>query len=127
MQVVYEVPKLDHDALMARKYGQHLNGRNVLERRIAWNLFLHLEAAGWAVSELDDSDDLHQVADSKAAMELLFDLDQADIYFKKGDAEHAVRLILGNGVDMISDWTYSEGDGDGFNAAMDAFDTEACA
>lgn len=36
-------------------------------------------------------------------------------------AEHGVLLVLGNGEDVISDWNYSEGDADGFNAAMDAY------
>jgi hypothetical protein len=127
MQVVYEVPKLDHDAMMARKYGQKLEGRNILERRIAWNLFLHLAEAGFTASQLDDSDEVVSVSGAKEAMELLFNLDQADIYFKKGDDEHVVRLILGNGIDMISDWTFAGDDHDGFNAAMEAFNAEACA
>jgi hypothetical protein len=37
------------------------------------------------------------------------------------NAEHGVLLVMGNGEDIISDWSYSEGDADRFNAAMEAF------
>jgi hypothetical protein len=127
--VIYEVPALDHDAMMKRKYGTKVSARGKLERRIAWNLLKHLEAAGFKVTSLDDSDNLTNLTgDPKEVMELLFDLDEADIYVKKGrHHEHAIRLIFGNGIDMISDYTFAEGDADGFEALMNAFDPEECA
>lgn len=127
--VIYEVPALDHDAMMKRKYGTKVSARGKLERRIAWNLLKHLEASGFKVTSLDDSDNLTNLTgDPKEVMELLFDLDEADIYVKKGrHHEHAIRLIFGNGVDMISDYTFAEGDADGFEALMNAFDPEECA
>ncbi len=40
----------------------------------------------------------------------------------KADAAcHAVLLICGNAEDIISDWSYSDGDADGFNKAVSAF------
>lgn len=127
--VIYEVPALDHDAMMLKKYGQKVSPNGKLERRIAWNLLTHLEAGGWTVFELDDSDEVAQITDSKQAMELIFNLDQADISVGNADRSctHMIRLILGNGVDMISDYTYGEGDIDGFDALMSDFDAEACA
>src|SRR5262245_5164992 len=38
------------------------------------------------------------------------------------DAEHGVLFIMGNREDVLSDWSYSEGDADGFRKAVDAFD-----
>lgn len=40
-------------------------------------------------------------------------------------AEHGVLLIGGDSQDIISDWNYTEGDPDGFSAAMDAFSAGA--
>jgi hypothetical protein len=35
-----------------------------------------------------------------------------------------VLLVLGNDMDIVSDWNYSEGDADGFNAAMEKFNVD---
>lgn len=40
------------------------------------------------------------------------------------DGEHGVLLVLGNGEDIISDWNFTEGDPDGFDRAISAFDVE---
>lgn len=40
---------------------------------------------------------------------------------------HGVFLVLGEGEDIVSDWNFTEGDPDGFNAAMEAFDAEVAA
>lgn len=122
------VPELDHDAMMAKRFGHTLTARMRVERLIVWRLLEHLAANGFRVTAID-SDDRERVRTPKAAMELIFDLDDSRVVVSKpGGPEHTVLLILGNGgmgEDLISDWTYTEGDPDGFNAAMDAFDVDA--
>lgn len=127
MKTIFEVPALAYDAMMLKRFGQKVSAQGVLERRIVWNLCAHMEEAGWKVQGVHDGDEFTECVDAKAAMELIFDLDDAGLYFQKGSAEHRVLLISGNGVDMIGDWNYSLNDKDGFNAAMEAFDTETCA
>jgi hypothetical protein len=117
-------PALDHDAMMKKRFGCEVSAVGRRERRIVANLIAHMERAGWKVQGVHDGDGFDKAADMKAAMELIFNLDDAGLYFEKGGAEHRVLLILGNDLDIISDWNYSEGDADGFNAAMEAFDAE---
>lgn len=66
-------------------------------------------------------------------MELIFNLDEVSLRFipvscsqlkSKAEYEHGVLLVLGNGCDIVSDWNYTEGDPDGFSAAMDKFNAE---
>ena len=128
--VRYDVPDLEHDEMMAKRFGCTVGPKGRLERRVVWNLFQHLSAAGWHVTQVYDGDEFKQVHTVKGAMELIFDLDEVSVRFARGKGkgnEHGVLLIMGNGVDIVSDWTFSEGDGDGFHAVMNAFDSEACA
>jgi hypothetical protein len=83
-----------------------------------------MERAGWKVQGVHDGDGFDKAADMKAAMELIFNLDLARLYFEKGGEDHGVLLVLGNDMDIISDWSYAENDADGFNAAMDAFNVD---
>ena len=58
-------------------------------------------------------------------MEHVFAVDESSLRFQKpGFNVHGVLLVGGNGVDIISDWNYTDGDPDGFSACMDAFDAE---
>lgn len=122
--VTVSAPALDHDAMMKKKYGVEVSPNGRRERRIVANLIAHMEREGWKVQGVHDGDGFDKATDMKSAMELIFNLDDAGLYFEKGDAEHRVLLILGNDMDIVSDWNYSEGDADGFNAAMEKFDAE---
>jgi hypothetical protein len=118
------VPSLDHDAMMKRRFGTEVSATGRRERRIVANLIAHMEREGWKVQGVHDGDGFDKTPDMKSAMELIFNLDLAGLYFEKGDAEHRVLLVLGNDMDIVSDWNYSEGDPDGFNAAMEKFDVD---
>lgn len=141
------IPKLDIDA----RPGVEIDGRSKLERRIVWNLLKHLEANGWRVSCAFDGDDWYTkpsadaavLADpdteegrahltAKEAMEVTFNLDEVSLRFTKSapraglhQPEHGVWIVLGNGIDCIADWNFTDGDDDGFDAVMSAFDTSA--
>lgn len=126
MLAAVHVPELDIDALMLRRFGHKVSPNGKLERRIVANLIAHLEAGGFQVIGLYDGDDLTAVTTAKEAMELIFNLDEASLRIGKAgtDIDHGILLIVGNGIDIVSDYTYSEGDSDGFSAVMDAFDAE---
>lgn len=123
-------PVLAHDKMMEKKYGQKINSNGKLERRIVWNLCKHLNTKGFMVTAVDDDGQTiflrskNPLIRAKSAMEHIFNLDDSLVYFRSQDhsTEHWVRLVLGNGEDIISDFNYFEGDADGFNAAMEAFD-----
>lgn len=123
-------PALGIDAELKRLYGgSPLDQRQKNERSIVWNLCRHLNKHGFKAVAVYDGDDMVEVSDTLGAMELIFNLDQASLRVRKtGFAEHGILLILGNGnegLDLITDWNYSEDNLDGFGAAMEAFDVDA--
>ncbi|WP_454727908.1 MULTISPECIES: hypothetical protein [Cupriavidus] len=127
--VYVTVPKLQHDAMMASRFGTRVSADGRIERRVVANLLAHLERAGFAPLAVYDGDDYTKVSDAVAAMELIFNLDEASLRITRPGTtiEHGILLVLGNGEDIISDWNFTRGDPDGFSAAMDAFDVAAYA
>lgn len=130
-----KAPALYIDHFMKEKYGTEVSADGRLERRIVANLIHHLEQRGFQVHRLNDGESIQRVKDMKEAMELIFNLDEASLRFipvacaalskaEQDRREHGVLLVLGNGIDIISDWNYTEGDPDGFHKAMDAFNVE---
>ena len=107
------------------------HAQGIIERRIVWNLVAKLKAAGFTAVAVYDGEEYTKTPDAQAAMELIFNLDEASLrlirstnteaYAADPDSvnEHGILLVLGNGEDIISDWNYSADDTDGFNAAMD--------
>jgi hypothetical protein len=128
-----KVPALDHDALMLERYDVKVGSRGRGERRVFAALVQHLEANGFELHSVFDGDDETLVSDKKEAMELVFNLDEASVRFwvpalrlsKERAKWHGVLIVLGNSPEeIVSDWNYFADDRDGFNAAMDAFDSE---
>ncbi len=99
-----------------------------LDRLTAWNLMRHLEAAGWIAHSVNDGEETTRLTSgerAREAMELMFSVDEAWVHFSNGKAKHYVYFVMGNdGWDIASDYSYAEGDADGFNAVMEAFDAE---
>ena len=121
---IIQPPSLEIDAQNEKRYGQTVSGNGLLERRIVANLVEHMKRGGWNVHQVFDGEEDTLVSDTKSAMELLFNLDEATLRFKKGHATHGIYLVFGNGIELIADWFYSTGDVDGFNAVVDAFDAQ---
>ena len=117
MTYIFTPPALDIDATLGRPVA--VNGK--IERRIVASLIAHLKANGWEPKGVWDGEEEVPVTTAKEVMELLFNLDDAHVYFSKGGREHYVWLICGNGVDIISDWTFSHDDVDGFSMTLDLF------
>lgn len=128
---ILQPPELDIDKALGYGRGphdKHLSVDAKLERRIVWNLLAYLRDAGFRPTAVYSPEDAganqhgHAPAHSaKVTMELVFALDSTTISF--GDGSFGVFLVLGNGIDVISDWT-AEGD---FGKAMEAFDAEVYA
>ncbi len=91
-----------------------------IERAIVTDLLAHLDSKGFKFSKLHDGQDYEQPADP---VEYLMNLDDAIFEFTgpNGTTHHWVRLIRGNGRDIVSDYGYTIGAGDGWNAAIDEF------
>lgn len=144
------VPALKTDWRAEPREPMSANAR--MERRIVANLIAHLERAGWAPYVNDDGGERVRTPDMQSAMESVFSVDESRLHFAPvllvadveralsggrpgrarlkacrklaDEACHAVLIVLGNGEDCISDWSYKSGDADGFNAAMEAFNAE---
>lgn len=97
------------------------------ERRVVWNLIKHLHANGWTVCKVYDGDEYTETSTAVSALEVIFNLDDAWVGFISDSRTHYVRLVLGNDLEVISDWNFTDGDPDGFDAAMEKFDAEVYA
>jgi hypothetical protein len=126
MGTIENAPDLELDKLLYSDHPMLAHVRR--ERRIVWNLFKHLEADGWNVVRVYEGEEDPTVTDAKSAMEVIFNYDDVVVSFSKVvGTTHGVKLVLGNDLDIISDWYYKAGDEDGFNALMEKFDAEAFA
>lgn len=101
-----------------------------LEQRIVWNLLLVLEKAGFNPHSMDDGDETVPTKSKKAAMEELFNRDDAYLFLSHDSGEKIdgklrqvwVRFVFGNGVDIISD--YNATNWKQFEDVMDKFNPE---
>jgi hypothetical protein len=113
------VPTLDIDK------GRKLSPSMVLQRRISANLLDYLNERGWMVEQVSCDGDDWPAHTAKDAMELIHDLDYSDLTFMDADQNsHGLRLIPSNEFEMITDWTFTKGDADGFNAVVEGFKAE---
>jgi len=95
-----------------------------VEQRIVWNLMLALKAAGFEPLRVNDGDENTRVNTWKAAMERLFNLDDAIFSVSKNNTGFWIKFVFGNGIDVVSDYSYSGRDTEGFNKLMDEFKPE---
>jgi hypothetical protein len=109
-----------------------------LEKKVIRGLLRHMKKAGWAAWRVNDGEEMVPcMGIEKRVMDAVFAVDESSIRFipvaalewsppvRKAEVEHGALIVLGNdGWDAISDWNYSEGDADGFNAAMEAYSDE---
>jgi len=112
------VPTLQCDE-QAKSRGWKPDARHIIERQIVWNLLHRLIAMfpddPLRVFDGEETTDCNR--DPVAAMELIFDLDEATVKVGKGSW---VLLIMGNGECVISDY----GVNPNVEAAIDAVEKE---
>ena len=127
------VAPLPHDVMTAERFGTayaSLHAEAKIERRIVHGLISHLKRAGFELFRTFDGEQFEQVDNRESAMGFVFNLDEVSLRFvpkgqRKSDLEHGVLLVLGNGTDVLTDWNFDANDADGFNAAMESFDSDA--
>lgn len=125
MNALVTVPELDHDAMMLREYNVKVSPNGRLERRVVANLIAHLASRGFSIVGVHDYEELAPALDTKAAMELIFNLDECNLHFKDAAGEEeCLCLVLGNGHEIVSDWFFSDEDANGWNKAVESFDAE---
>jgi hypothetical protein len=89
-------------------------------------LIKKLEEAGWQISWINDGGDEEILSQGDTEdKEAIFAVDECHVFFKKeGCKTHYVYLIHCNGDEVISDWSFSSGDPDGFDKLMDEITAE---
>ena len=115
-------PKLKINDVLYRDHDMPVHVR--LEQRIVWNLFLALKAKGFQPDKVFDGDEIIKTPTWKAAIEALFNLDDAHLYLKKGTHQFWIFFVFGNEIDVISDYSYHKPDHEGFCKVMDEFKPE---
>lgn len=98
-------PELDFDKLMLERRNYEVSVRGRLERRIVANLCEYLIHHGWKPVEVYCGT-WSTTTTTKEVMEALFDLEYVSVRFDSGSNLQDVELISGNGVGIISDYTY---------------------
>lgn len=132
----FNVPALPIDKVLYA--GRPMAPHTKLERRIVHNWLNFMAYHSWEVEHVHDGEYWTSVDDlmgdhpdlpkALAVMNLIFNLDDCKVQFGRNhevrDVSHCVRLVLGNGIDLITDWSYSADDADGFNTVMEGFEPQ---
>lgn len=105
-----EPPELDFDKSMLLRFGTKVTVEGKLERRIVANLCEYLIHHGWTPVETYDGEVFEPATTTKEVMENLFNVEEIAVRFTNGKETHGVALICGNGIDIVSDYDYSEND-----------------
>ena len=96
-----------------------INQHLALERVIIKNLIQTMSTHGWRVDHVWDGSDEVRAVDLGAQLDAVFAVDESQIIFENRDGrQHWVSLILGNGVDVISDYSYAQYKADNFQSVM---------
>lgn len=91
-----------------------------VEHAIVRALIRQLKAAGWEARYVYNGEDRTYLRTENQALEAVFAVNDVNLYFIKDKARHWVRLIAGNGEDIISDWSYSAQCKDDFDDRLEA-------
>jgi hypothetical protein len=109
--------------------GTPTSPESLVELKIIGTLCARLAKAGWSPTSIDTGDETENhgwvtVTTPKAVKTEFASVGQATVVFTNGSGgagqTQRVFLVGGNGVDVISDWSYTDGDANGFDAAMTA-------
>jgi hypothetical protein len=117
-------PALDIDAKLWKGQPMHIRAKN--ERKVVYALLTQAVEAGFQLVDVYDGDEHEKVSNVKEAMEVVFNLDISYVWMcKEGFKKHYLMFVLGNaedGSEALADWSYTDGDPDGWNALVDGFD-----
>lgn len=91
-----------------------------IEKRVLSKLIASLKKAGWTPVSTWDGVEHVPTPTAKSVREAVFAVDEATVTFQNVAGKlHGVLLVGGNGADLISDYSFTDGDSDKFAAAMD--------
>jgi hypothetical protein len=134
-KLLYLLVKAYHQHADPYREGNEPNARRLrMEDAIAQQLVGHLYARGFHAVAVDDGEERHGLKPGQGTpanvLALANAVDEAHVYFRRvGETPegetwcaHWVFLVFGNDIDVITDYSYSDGDPDGFGEAMEAFD-----
>lgn len=115
------VPKLDINRALYIDHKMSIPPIRRREQRVVWHLLKALKAAGFEPISVDRGDGPEIVKSLKAAMEEIFDSDDCYVWFVGPSLTpvYWVRLVLGNDMEIISDW--SAHPSSQFNNTVDKF------
>ena len=106
----------------------NIDQRIAIEKRMVRKLIRVAKAHGYKLTKIWDGEQTEKVSTESDAMELVFNLDECRMYFKRDDQPkaHCAVIILGNdGWDAIADC--SVGDGwDDVMAVMNDYSDKLC-
>ena len=89
------------------------------ERIIIKNLIQTMAAHGWKVDHIWDGGEEVRSDNLDAQLDTVFTVDESHIIFENvAGRQQWVSLILGNGFDVISDYSYALHSGDNFGSVM---------
>lgn len=121
---VEPAPALDIDAqLFAPATRYAMERRHMGERAVVWNLLQHMARHGWRASSVNDGEGVTLCASPREVMEIVFNLDESAIRFRKGAGKvHVVCIVLGNSPhEVVSDHSAPDDTSEGFQDAINAF------
>lgn len=96
-----------------------VNQRLVIERVIVKHLIETMAAHGWHVDHVWDGGDEVHSSKLGGLLDAVFAVDESQIIFEnRAGRQHWVSIILGNGIDCISDYSYALHNADDFEATM---------
>lgn len=100
------------------------DSRIALERRIVLQLIENLAAEGWKLTAIDNGDGAVPTSEFTTTDdrdEEIFAADECVLRFSRHDRMHHVYLVFGNApYEVVNDYSYSEADGDDFDAILTA-------
>lgn len=106
---------------------KQLEARMAMERRMVRRLIRTAIAAGWAIRGVNDGEEFQSVTTEHAIMDAVFSVDEASIFFKKGEAKGSAYIVLGNdGWDCIADNTIGALFVEEVMNPMDAYSDKLC-
>ncbi len=90
----------------------NIEQRIAIEKRMVRKLIRVAKAHGYKLTKIWDGEQMEKVTTESEAMDLVFNLDECRMYFKRDDQPkaHCAVIILGNdGWDAIADSSMGEG------------------
>lgn len=117
------VSRLAHNRVIHKNPAKKRKRNPITERGVIQKLIRFLKSKDFNLVSVDDGGEVFKNPSEKTALDAVFSVGESWMRFQReGFKPHTVYIVLGNEPDeVISDWSFSEGDPDGFDKTMDNF------